>query len=120
MNKQTLCPNELAQFTGTEYWYRHALARNVLYTDGVKYVAENAGAYWLVDRIALAQAEPKIARTPFQLWVLDVAADQRAALRCEDGNGEEVARQEIPFTDFPLAQIRFFYTNNVLHLPSEY
>ena len=47
---------ELQQFTGTEQWFRHGLNRKVLYTDGVQYVAEQAGAYWLVDEIALAQA----------------------------------------------------------------
>src|SRR5882757_828930 len=47
--------HELAQFTGTEHWYRHALNRNVLFTDGAKYVADQAGAYWLLDEIALIQ-----------------------------------------------------------------
>ena len=29
-----LTANALRTFTGTEHWYRHPLARNVLYTDG--------------------------------------------------------------------------------------
>lgn len=40
MTKKTLTKADLAQFTGTEFWYRHNLARNILFTDGVKYVAE--------------------------------------------------------------------------------
>ncbi len=51
--KPTLTESELAQFTGTEYWYRHAFKRSITYTDGVKYVAEKAGAYWLIDEISL-------------------------------------------------------------------
>jgi len=47
--------SDLAQFTGTEQWYRHAINRAVLYTDGAKYVADTAGAYWLLDEIALIQ-----------------------------------------------------------------
>ncbi len=46
---------ELAQFTETGDWYRHSIARNVHYTDGMLFVAERAGAYWLIDEIALAQ-----------------------------------------------------------------
>ena len=47
---------DLRQFTATEHWYRHPLNRAVLYTDGAKFVAERAGAYWLLDEIALLQA----------------------------------------------------------------
>jgi hypothetical protein len=43
----------LAQFTGTEQWHRHPLVRNILYTDGVQFVAQSGRAYWLIDEIAL-------------------------------------------------------------------
>jgi hypothetical protein len=39
---KTLTRDDLIQFTGSEHWYRHAMVRDVLYTDGVKYVAETA------------------------------------------------------------------------------
>lgn len=45
MTQQTLTKEDLSQFTGTEQWYRHGIARNVLYTDGAKHVAESGGAY---------------------------------------------------------------------------
>ena len=35
-------------------WYRHALNRAVLFTDGAKHVADAGGADWLLDEIALA------------------------------------------------------------------
>ncbi len=41
---------ELAQFTGTEQYYKHL--GGLVYTDGVKYLAEKAGSYWLLDIIA--------------------------------------------------------------------
>ena len=56
MSKPTLTESDLWQFTGTEHWYRHALVRNVSFTDGAKYLADHAGAYWLLDIIAIAQA----------------------------------------------------------------
>jgi hypothetical protein len=57
---KTLTNDDLIQFTGTEYWYRHAVVRDVLYTDGVKYVAQTGGAYWLIDEIAFAQRFDKL------------------------------------------------------------
>ena len=51
----TLDKATLKQFTGTEYWYRHGLVRTVLFTDGAKYVADQGGAYWLLDEIAFSQ-----------------------------------------------------------------
>ena len=70
---------ELAQFTGTENWYRHSIAKAVHYTDGMLFVAERAGAYWLIDEIAFAQkGEPALAGEEFQVWRLMV--DQTSAI----------------------------------------
>ena len=111
----------LRQFTGTEYWYRHGLVRNVLYTDGAKYVAENAGAYWLLDEIAFSQMVKRVAAEEFQLWKLKInLQDQTAQLVCEDGNGNIVFRKLIPYTDFPLEEISFYFIDNTILLPSEY
>lgn len=118
---KTLDKETLRQFTGTEQWYRHGQARNVLYTDGAKYVAETAGAYWLLDEIAFSQMIKRVSAEEFQLWKLKVnLANNTARLVCEDGNGHTVLKKNIPFTDFPLEEISFYFTNNVIHLPSEY
>jgi hypothetical protein len=45
----------LCQFIGSENWYRHGINSNVVFTDGAKYVADQGGAYWLLDAIAIAQ-----------------------------------------------------------------
>jgi hypothetical protein len=112
---------ELTQFTGTENWYRHALVRTVLYTDGVQYLAERAGAHWLIDEIALAQRyQPEVAAEEFQLWRLTVHDDRRAILACENGNGDVVLTKEIPFTDFPFDEIKLYSVSNTIMLPSEY
>lgn len=121
MSETKLTRAELAQFTGSEQWYRHGLVRNILFTDGAKYVADKAGAYWLLDEIALAQRyEKSVAAEEFQLWKLTVNPDHTAVLTCEDGNGEAVLSKNIPFTDFPLDEIKFYVTNNTILLPSEY
>jgi len=112
---------DLRQFTGSENWYRHGINRNVLYTEGAHYVAEAGGAYWLLDAIAIAQAHVKpVAAEEFQVWKLTVHADRTASLVCDDGNEHIVHTQHIEFTDFPLDTITLYFTNNVIHLPSEY
>jgi hypothetical protein len=58
-----LSPEELltnlAQFTGTTQWYKHPLYRGLLYTDGIQYLAENAGCYWLIDYVFSNQVLPR-------------------------------------------------------------
>jgi hypothetical protein len=112
---------ELDQFTGTENWYRHFLNRDVLFTDGAKYLAERAGAFWLLDEIAIAQRfQPSVSVEDFQAWKLNVRVDHSATLCCEDGNGHAVFGKEITFTDFPLPEITLYFTDGVILLPSEY
>lgn len=112
---------ELSHFTGSEHWYRHALVRSILFTDGAKYLADKAGAYWLLDEIALAQRyEQPVAAEEFQLWKLSVRPDRTAVLACENGNGDVILRKDIPFTDFPLDEINLYCANNTILLPSEY
>ncbi|HTV34017.1 MAG TPA: hypothetical protein VME69_13110 [Methylocella sp.] len=112
---------DLRQFTGTENWYRHGINRNVVFTDGAKYVADRGGAYWLLDAIAIAQhRERDVAFEEFQVWRLKVNADRSASLTCDDGNGNIVYTQNIPFTDFPLDEIKLYFTDNTILLPSEY
>lgn len=119
-NTPKLTKEDLRQFTGTEYWYRHPFNRNILYTDGVKYVADTAGAYWLIDEITFAQMKKKIAAQPFQHWKLKVKPNATAKLTCEDGNYNVVYTKKLSFTDFPLEEISIFFTDNVILLPSEY
>ena len=92
----------------------------MLFTDGVKYLADKAGSYWLLDEIALAQRFQKaVAKEEFQLWHLIVNGNT-ADLVCEDGNGRKVYAKHIPFTDFPLDEVKLYFTNNTILLPSEY
>lgn len=121
MTDKILSKSDLAMFTGTENWYRHPFVRKSLYTDGVKYVAQTAGAYWLIDEIVFKQHIPAFASEEFQVWTLKVnLQEQNAVLNCDDGNGNLIFSKLIHFTDFPLDEIRLYYTNNVLLLPSEY
>ena len=46
-NPQALSAVTLAQFTGTAQYWR--VARQFVITDGVKYLAESAACFWLID-----------------------------------------------------------------------
>ncbi len=112
---------DLEQFTGTDHYYRHAINHKVLFTDGVKYLADTAGAYWLLDEIALIQPYDRhVANEEFQVWTLTVHADDSASLTCDDGNGNIVFSKGIGFTDFPLDEIKLWFSNDVIYLPSEH
>ena len=110
----------LANFTGTQEWYRHPLNRSVLYTEGAQYVAETCGAYWLLDEIALNQMLKEVKKEEFQVWklVVDVAKSS-GVLTCEDGDYHLVFEKKLDFTTFPFSGIEFFFENNTIYLPSE-
>jgi len=117
-----LTRDDLNRFSGgTENYYRHGLNRNVLFTDGAKYVADEGGAYWLLDIIAISQLHDKpLRRQPFQVWALAVQPDSSATLTVEDGNYNRLLTQRIAFTDFPGAGITLWFSNNVIYLPVEH
>jgi hypothetical protein len=114
--------SDLNQFVGTEQYYRHWT--RLLYTDGVQYVAQEGGAYWLIDAIASWQLSPKVTQDPMlreiQLWTLKVNSDKSATLSCQRDADDVAFTQEIEYTDFPLSEVRFYLTQGVLMLPSEY
>ena len=116
----TLTYDDLRQFTGTTIWYKHPMVRTVTYTEGVQYMAERAGAYWLIDEIAFSQLDVTFAKETFQLWKLTVDDTQSACLTCDDGDGNLISEKIIEYTDFPLPEIKLYFTNNVILLPSEY
>ena len=111
---------DLAHFTGTERYYR--MNRKCLLTDGTKYLADTAGAYWLMDAAASYLMELGTADW-FVLVRLNVK-NYCAELTLEDGNGGIRVRQQIPYTDFPADQQVLYACWDgehwVIMLPSEY
>lgn len=121
MTTEPLTYHDLKQFTGSEEFFRHGINRSVIYTEGAQFLAERAGAYWLLDAIAIPQAHIKaLKHEAFQLWRLKVNDDRSAALTCDDGNGKVVYRHDIPYTDFPLQEVQLYYCDGTILLPSEY
>lgn len=110
----------LNQFTGTERYYR--ISRKHLLTDGTKYLAEHAECFWMMDAIASHLEE--IGTTDWFVVVKTIVRDSAALMIYGDGNDREHARQEIPFTDFPLPEITLYASWDgehwVIMLPNEY
>lgn len=124
---------DLRRFSGDLERYRHPLNRQVLYTPGVQYLAEQGGAYWLIDAIASYFGSPVMKRamaqderlTWLQFWYLQVDHNRSALLTMRADSGEDPAiTQSIVFTDFPLEYVDiwagFDGQHWTLYLPSEH
>ncbi len=122
--QHTHLAHELTQFTGTEGYTRWSpLFRNFVLTDGTLYLAENAGAFWLMDAIASYYSNFKTEHFVIASlekegkgWVLRLVDDVPAS--------KTFARQVIEYSDFPLDSIKLYVIRQddlfVILLPSEY
>jgi hypothetical protein len=114
----------LNNFYGTEGYTRYTFG--ILLTDGVKWLCEAAQCFWLVDAIGSYQNTPKVKNDPdlqgIQFWTLKVNSDKTAKLILERDTDDVVLTQDIEYTDFPLTEIKLYYSPayTVLLLPSEY
>lgn len=125
----------LSHCTGTTQYFRH-WTRALVYTDGVKLLAEHGGAYWLIDLVASHQ--PNVRRVlkkriqeaghpdnvdNRQVWELEVDGGQAVAtcrIQSDPASAEPIVQQEIPLTDFPIqGKTRLYLYDDVLLLPSE-
>jgi len=131
-----LTEGDLGQFIGSMEWTRHPLCRNVIYSEGMAFVAERGKAYWLIDAIASHEAHnPKLKAACrndesfdyLHFWILKVNQETKAwELTCIKDTGEKpVVVQTDIYTDFPFS-IKIYAGNDgpgtlrKLFLPSEY
>lgn len=125
MNPQDLI-NALGQFIGTETYHRYsALFRHILLTDGVKFLADEAGAYWLMDVIGSHLSSVprdqgfvvcRYAGTPNGSGLFSLTNDIPAR--------NTYATQSVTYSDFPLDEIVMYAARHgagwVVMLRSEY
>jgi hypothetical protein len=120
--KNPQAPNAatVAQFTSTAQYWR--VARQFVITDGVKYLAESAACFWVIDAAISHLLE--IGTCDWFVLVRTEVSGSSAVMIYEDGNGAEHARQEIAYTDLALSSVRFYAVWDserwVIMLPSEY
>lgn len=125
MTDTTLTPEEIQDnlkgFHGTEQYYKASFFSKIVCTDGVQYLREKCNCYWYTDLIVSHQTNKKVRQQEFQTWKLKTDLKKNKAIAiCEDGNGNVIVTQKIPYTDFSLEEITVYLTNNVILLPSEY
>jgi hypothetical protein len=112
----------LTQFHGTTCYSR--FQRGFLLTEGAKWLAESAGYYWLYD-IAWS-VKPILAKGWFASLTLTVDLDaQTGEVVITDGHDRVLYKQRVPFTDFPLPEVKLFIADDeagekVIMLPGEY
>lgn len=120
--------SELGQFTGSGQVFKYWCSQKIVYTEGVQYLAKNAGCYWLLDEIALLILPRllKYHKDVFYYIQLLVNDDCSAVITVEDGNENVHFKHKIGWTDFPVIgePVKFFLCcsgdHYCLMLPSEY
>lgn len=118
MNTQELKAALANYYGSSENLYCRALNRRMAYTEGVRAFAENAGAYWFLD-IAATELFALQRNEDFLTVILHVEGT-KAKITADDGNGNDLFTKSIDYTDCPEGEWKFFFTGNVLMLPSEY
>lgn len=115
--------DELDNFTGSEKFY--SMPKGAVITEGIKYFADKAEAYWLIQDIIIncqMRAELKNegfisinAYKPLELTKRGIMVDY------EDGNYLKLYSEYYPHSTLPNnASYKFWFTDNTLLLPSEY
>lgn len=112
--------NDLGNFYGTEGYTKYMFG--LLLTDGVRFLAEQAECFWLIDVVASILHDPKVKAQDFLTIKFARNDDENGSgtFTADDGNGNIVYTQKFNFTTFPLSEIKMFLTSNVLMLTSEY
>ncbi len=117
--------NNLETFTGTETFYRIPLL-NTRFTDGIKYLAEAADCFWLVTDVSVI-AKSLMNRSYFVTIDFKKLSEEmqdaigyEAIIKYSDGNGNILETHKYHYTDFPLDELRLFFTDGTLLLPREH
>lgn len=109
---------ELETFTGTTKYYRSSLGLMLL-TEGMHYMRERTGGYWLVSLVESYQ--PALKKVPFQLWSVQVWPNRSATVEVREDKGlDALIVQNIAYTDFKLKMFDFYVVDRVAMLRSEY
>lgn len=112
---------------GSDGRTRHPFNRRFIYTEGVKAVADLAGAYWALDIVAT-----EVAPIALKLWddegdgmsflKFDVNEDCSCTLTLDDGNDNGTVHwgRCLEFTDFPAGNWVFYLAiDGVIDAPNE-
>ncbi|MDF0718145.1 hypothetical protein PY092_18425 [Muricauda sp. 334s03] len=115
----------LQHFHGTEMFYQIPLLRTRV-TDGLKYLANVADCFWLITDTSVI-AKSLMNRSEFITIDFKRLPKEKqdysgyeAEITYSDGNDKILEKHGYRATDFPLDELRLFFVNDTLMLPSEY
>ena len=100
--------------TGTEKYYRPFFFNTMVYTDGVRTFAEQCQAYWVIDLVNsyMKKIQNNHRRTGEWMYFIQLKAkDSKASVRIYrevDEKKKTVARLDIPYTDLPNVELKFY------------
>jgi len=115
----------LQHFHGTEMFYQIPLLRT-RFTDGLKYLSEVAECFWLITDTSVIAKSLMPRSTFITIDFKRLPKDKQdltgyeAEIIYTDGNDIILERHGYHLTDFPLDELRLYFVNNTLMLPSEY
>ena len=112
---------ELRQFTGTMGYHKSTFGK-LLLTDGIDFLRNACGCYWLIDIVESVQhLKGTKKNSEFLIWQIEVKTDKSFRVTAKtDTNQPILYEQKGNYTDFPLSGFTFYQINNVLLLQSEY
>ena len=115
----------LQQFCGAEQFFQLPLIKT-RFTDGVHFLAQNAGCFWLITDASVF-AKSLMDKSHFiTIDFKRLSEEEQNKIGCEaiisygDGNDTILETHRYSITDFPLDELRLYFVNNTLMLPSEY
>jgi len=107
-NKE-LTQADLHQFYGTENYHRLTLFKNVVFTDGMAYLANEANCYWLMNEIAAKTLELYKKNNDNVFIVVRLfKKGKEAVIQYSDGNNNILDQTKLSFTDFPLSPFQCY------------
>ena len=126
MKSQDQIKLALRQFTGSQTFTRYSpqLFPKVVLTEGAEYLADECGAYWLMDMIS-SYLPGLPAEEYWAVAILTVDDGKGLFTLADDSPATKVyAMQAVNYTDFPLDEIKLYVSYDgeywFIMLPSEY
>ncbi|MBR9855978.1 MAG: hypothetical protein GYB37_15655 [Algicola sp.] len=115
----------LQHFNGSLRLFKMPLLKT-RFTEGIKYLAQAGNCFWLVtDTSVIAKSlmdKSRFITIDFRKFSEEEkeVTGYGAKIDYSDGNGNIFETHKYHVTDFPLEEIRLFFVDNTLMLPSEY
>jgi hypothetical protein len=110
--------SQMGHFTGTEQYHSMGpIFKDIVITDGVKYIMDNGYSWFVID--SLCVIVNKLRNHPFLTVQLKLLRGDAGIMLITDGNENELYTQRYGFTDAEV-EVKLFFTDNVMMLPSEY